>query len=373
MTPGVRAAVVAWALIAAAAAWAAGARAAMEATPQAVRPAWTASVTGVTARLRGISAVSDRVIWASGNNGTIIRTDDGGRSWKAIAPPDSSALDFRDIDAVDARTAYALSIGPGDASRIYKTTDAGATWTLQFRNDNEKAFYDAMAFAGERTGFAVSDSVDGRLVVLQTTDGARWTRVPPETLPAAVAGEGAYAASGTNIAIVGQSVWIGTTASRVISSVDGGRTWTATKTPLPTGTSAGIFSIAFRDARHGIVVGGDYKKEREAFDNAAISDDGGSSWRVVKGLGGYRSAVVFMSAPAGRVIAVGPSGSDFSDDNGRTWRAIEGPGFHTVAVAPKSRGAWAAGENGAAARLTFEGGGGPAAQGSGARGLANHP
>jgi photosystem II stability/assembly factor-like uncharacterized protein len=208
----------------------------------------------------------------------------------------------------------------------------------------------------------VSDSVDGRLVVLQTTDGARWNRVPPESLPAALAGEGAYAASGTNIAIVERSVWFATTASRVIRSSDGGRTWAAASTPLPTGASTGIFSIAFRDTSHGIVVGGDYKKESVALDNAAVTDNAGASWSVVRGLGGYRSAVVFMPSRAGTVIAVGPSGSDYSDDNGRTWRPIHGPGFHTVAVAPRSSVALAAGENGTAARLTFEGSSGAAAK-----------
>ncbi len=357
MISGVRPGFLPGVLVAACAAWIATVQSTPEANPQPARPIWTTSATGVSARLRGISAVSDRVVWASGNEGTIIRTDDGGKSWKRIPPPDSGSLDFRDIDAINERTACALSIGPGDASRIYKTTDAGATWTLQFRNDDEKAFYDAMAFAGEHTGFAVSDSVDGRLVVLETKDGAHWSRVPPESLPAAAAGEGAYAASGTNIAIVGGSVWIGTTASRVIRSMDGGRTWTAASTPLAAGTSAGIFSIAFRDANHGIVVGGDYKKEREALDNAAITDDAGASWTRVEGLGGYRSAVAFMPAREGTVISVGPSGSDYSDDHGRTWRAVEGPGFHTLAVAPGSRVAWAAGENGTAASLSFDAGG----------------
>jgi hypothetical protein len=121
--------------------------------------------------LRGISAASERVIWASGSGGTILRTGDGGRSWQRVSPPDTSGLDFRDVDAIDERTAYALSIGPGDASRIYKTADAGATWTLQFRNTDQQAFYDAMAFSSASSGYAVSDSVDGRLV--RTSGSAR--------------------------------------------------------------------------------------------------------------------------------------------------------------------------------------------------------
>ena len=314
---------------------------------------WIATPTGVKARLRGLSARSDRVVWASGDRGTIIRTTDGGATWRPSIVPDARALDFRDIDAVGDGVAYALSIGPGDASRIYKTTDAGTSWTLQFRNDDADAFYDAMAFRDANTGFAVSDSVGGHLIVLTTSDGgAHWTRIAAG-LPPALEGEGAYAASGTNVAIHEQTVWFATTASRVIRSADGGRSWGVANAPLPAGASAGIFSIAFRDGRHGLVVGGDYKNERGVEGTAAISSDGGTSWTAVRGLGGFRSAVAFLTSRGNAAIAVGPSGSDYSGDGGMTWRAIEGPGFHTVSVSPASGAVWAAGEDGSVARLDF--------------------
>jgi len=237
-------------------------------------PKWTLVTTGVTARLRGISAPSSRVVWASGTAGTVIRTADGGATWSRLEIPDSTALDFRDIDAVDERTAYALSIGDGDASRIYKTSDAGRTWTLQFRNDNPRAFYDAMAFRDARTGFAFSDSIDGRMMVLTTTDGgAHWSPIA-SGLPAALEGEGAFAASGTNIALGRSQIWIGTNTSRVLRSTDNGRTWNVTTTPLPSSASAGIFSIAFADENRGVVVGGDYEVESAAVNNAAITVDG---------------------------------------------------------------------------------------------------
>ena len=315
-------------------------------------PGWTEVATGVTARLRGLSAASSRVIWASGTAGTVIRTADGGATWQRLQVPDAAALDFRDIDAVDDRTAYLLSIGDGDASRIYKTTDAGASWTLQFRNDNPRAFFDAMVFRDARTGFAVSDAVDGRLIVLATSDGEHWT--PRSTgMPAAVEGEGAFAASGSNIAVQGDRVWIGTSKSRVFRSTDRGRSWHAAATPLPTSASAGIFSIAFADPAHGIIVGGDYKAEAAAVDNAALTSDGGATWSVVRGLGGFRSAVGYVtSGPNAVVVAVGPSGSDRSSDGGRTWSAIGGPGFHTLSIVRGMRTVWAAGENG---RVAFSG------------------
>jgi photosystem II stability/assembly factor-like uncharacterized protein len=102
-----------------------------------VTPSWTVQTSGVAGRLRGVSAVNDRVAWASGSGSTVLRTEDGGASWKKLTVT-SDRLDFRDIDAIDENTAYVLSIGNGNASRIYKTTDAGATWTLQFRNDDPK-------------------------------------------------------------------------------------------------------------------------------------------------------------------------------------------------------------------------------------------
>src|SRR5205809_45267 len=107
-------------------------------------PHWTVQTSGVTTRLRGVSAVSDRVAWASGSGSTVLRTDDGGATWQKLTVT-TDTVDFRDIDAIDARTAYVLSIGNGSASRIYKTDDAGVTWTLQFKNDNPKAFFDVMS------------------------------------------------------------------------------------------------------------------------------------------------------------------------------------------------------------------------------------
>jgi photosystem II stability/assembly factor-like uncharacterized protein len=316
-------------------------------------PRWTLVTTGVTARLRGVSAPSSRVIWASGAGGTVIRTGDGGATWSRLEVPDSASLDFRDIDAVDERTAYVLSIGEGDASRIYKTADAGRNWTLQFRNDNPRAFFDAMAFRDARTGFAFSDSVEGRMIVLTTTDGgAHWSPIS-SGLPRALEGEGAFAASGTNIALGRRQVWIGTSRSRVVRSTDNGRTWSVANTPLPTSASAGIFSIAFADDERGIVVGGDYKVESGAVNNAAMTMDGGQTWTTVTGLGGFRSAVAFVPSRPGTAIAAGPSGTDYSTDSGRSWTPIDGPGFHTLGVARGTRTVWAAGDKGMIGRIEF--------------------
>jgi photosystem II stability/assembly factor-like uncharacterized protein len=321
-------------------------------------PHWTVQTSGVTARLRGISVVNGRVAWASGANGTILRTADGGQSWQRPSIPDTENLDFRDIDAVSEATAYVLSIGPGDASRIYKTIDSGSHWTLQFTNDEPKAFYDAMAFWDANRGIAVSDSVDGHFVVLVTRDGGRaWTRVPQATLPAALPNEGAFAASGTNVAVLAPNhAWIGTGAAtkpRVLRSNDSGNSWTIADAPLAASASAGIFSVAFRDADHGMVVGGDFKNEAQAENNAAVTSDGGATWTPVTGLGGFRSAITHIGGASPSWVAVGPTGSDISTNDGHTWRAIPGPGYHAFGIASRGNVGWGVGEDGRIARLRW--------------------
>jgi photosystem II stability/assembly factor-like uncharacterized protein len=137
----------------------------------------------------------------------------------------------------------------------------------------------------------------------------------------------------------------------VLRSDDGGKTWAVSATPIAAGPSSGIFSIAFRDATHGIVVGGDYRKEKEAVDNAAITTDGGVTWTAVKGLSGFRSVVAYVPGRQRTVIAVGPSGADYSIDDGEHWAPIEGPGFHTFSCSRLGKFGWGAGEKGAIGRL----------------------
>ena len=312
-------------------------------------PHWTQQTSNVNARLRGVSAVNARIAWASGSGSTVLRTDDGGTTWKKLIVT-SDALDFRDIDAIDENTAYVLSIGNGAASRIYKTLDGGATWVLQFRNEDPKAFLDAMSFWDANHGIVIGDSVDGKFYILTTANGGRdWSRVPPDTLPAALENEGAFAASGTNIAVYGKgSAWIGLGASaraRVLRTTDGGRSWKVSETPLKSGQSSGIFSIAFADPKHGMIVGGDYQKEKEAVDNLALTDDGGVTWTLVQGLSGFRSVVAYVPGTK-RVIAIGPAGGDYSNDGGKKWAPLSGPGFDTFSFARGQKFGWGSGPRG---------------------------
>jgi photosystem II stability/assembly factor-like uncharacterized protein len=323
---------------------------------------WVSQASPAKERLRAVSATGDKVAWASGNKGTVLRTVDGGVTWVILPVPDADALDFRDIEAFDAKTAYLLAIGPGDKSRIYKTVDGGRAWTLQFTNQEPKAFYDAIAFFDKQRGLAVGDPVDGHAAILRTIDGGKsWARVAAEKIPPALPGDGAFAASGTCLVTAERShAWFATgggARARVFHSADGGESWTAADTQIAAGNpSSGIFSLSFIDKLDGVGVGGDYRQERATGDNLQFTTDGGATWTFAGSarLRGFRSAVAYVPGTRGKILlAVGPSGTDRSTDHGRTWEPTGDEGYHALSVEPGGHVAWAVGEGGRIARMNI--------------------
>lgn len=294
---------------------------------------WKMLDAGTDSSFRGLDVVTKKVVWASGTGGTIVRTTDGGESWKVIKVPGAEKLDFRDIEAFDEDTAYVLSIGNGANSRIYKTVDGGETWKLQFQNEDENAFFDSIAFWDEKHGRAQSDPVNGKYVIYATADGESWTQLPRESMPSAKEGEAAFAASGTCIVTHGKNglfLVTGGTDARVLFSPDRGKTWASATAPIIHGAGGtGIFGIALRGKR-GVVVGGDYTKPDINNANIAYSTDGGKTWqtRLKENPFGYRSGVAFADDKT--VFVVGSGGSDVSDDFGRTWKAIDNGSWNTV-------------------------------------------
>lgn len=320
---------------------------------------WAPQKSGTGARLRGLAVVDQNVVWASGTQGTYVRTTDGGVTWIAGTVPGASGLDFRDVHAIDQHRAFLLSIGEGEKSRIYQTIDGGATWALRFTNRDPRGFLDAIAFWDTDHGIAMGDAVDGRFTILTTGDGgATWKSSPGAQMPLALKGEGAFAASGTCLVVQGErNAWFGTggaAVARVFRSTDRGQNWTVHETPVTAGKpSAGIFSLAFRDALHGIAVGGDYKAPEQATRLVAKTSDGGLTWTTPKGPGpaGYRSAVCFVpGATKPMAIAAGPTGSDLSTDSGETWAPLGKMGFHAVGFVGPISGGWGVGEDGTIAR-----------------------
>ncbi|WP_368396531.1 WD40/YVTN/BNR-like repeat-containing protein [Streptomyces sclerotialus] len=327
---------------------------------------WVLRPTGTDARFRGLAAVSRRTAWLAGTEGTVLRTRDGGATWRNVSPPGAEGLEFRDVEAFDGRRAVVLAIGEGEASRIFRTEDGGATWTESFRNTDPRAFYDCMAFFDTRHGLAVSDPVDGKYRMLATGDGGRsWRVLPSGGMPAAQPGEASFAASGQCLVTAGSAapvrpgggrdVWLatgGAATARVLHSADRGRTWNATGTPVPAGDPArGVFGLAFRGRAHGLAVGGDYRPGEPSPEAAAVTDDAGETWRTASTPPpAYRSGVAWLPHSRHAALAVGPTGTDLTTDGGRTWRTLDTGSYDTVSCT-RDLACWAAGERGRAAVL----------------------
>jgi photosystem II stability/assembly factor-like uncharacterized protein len=309
---------------------------------------WIKHTVNTTASFRGLSVVSEKVVWASGTGGTVIKTTDAGKTWKVITVPGAEKLDFRDIEAFDSKTAYVLSIGNGEASRIYKTTDGGEMWTEQFHNKDEKAFYDAIACWHRKNCIAMSDPVGGYFLLLSTSDaGATWKQIVSNSLPGAKNGEAAFAASGTCLYISPKGIAYlvsGGNDARVFRSTDRGVTWIVANTPIVRGTAgSGIFSIAMHDTLNGVIVGGNYEKPNEVKESLAFTSDGGETWRPGAGLSGFRSGVAIVDKKT--IVAVGTNGADFTIDGGKTWKKIGDDNMNAVAAQGREA-IWAVGPKG---------------------------
>ncbi len=308
--------------------------------------------------LRGVSAVSDKIAWASGTHGTYLHTIDGGTTWQAAQIPGAEDLDFRDVKSFSADVAYLLSIGTGKLSRIYKTTNGGKNWALQFTNADPRAFFDCMAFWDQDHGLAISDPVGKEFILIATDDGgAHWSDVFPKKMPPAFEGEGAFAASGTCLVAQGNSnVWFATGGSvaRIFHSADRGKTWTAATTPIVHGNaSSGIFSIAFRDEKYGLAAGGDYKSPEMPGPNLAFTEDGGATWKLSElSPQPFFSAVAFDPTDARRLLVVGPTRAAESHDiQGKQWPKVWDVNLNAINFSPTGN-AFAVGPKGAIVRIS---------------------
>lgn len=314
---------------------------------------WNLADSGTKSNLRGVHNAGQGVIWASGANGVVLRSEDDGYLWQQCAiPPDAGKLDFRGVWAWDSNHAIVMSSGPGAASRLYETTDGCAHWKLLFTNPDATGFWDAIAFRNVQRGVLLGDPVAGRFTILETEDGGQhWTRNNLPGLEADPRGEGAFAASNSALALSpdGKSIYFATggpAGTRVFHRVTNSHKWQAMKLQeTQTSDSAGIFSIAFRDAKHGVTAGGDYKKPAQPDGAAAWTSDAGLTWTpAAVPPTGYRSAVAW-DEKFRAWIAVGPNGSDVSNDDGHTWKHFDNSSWN--ALSPP----WAVGPDGKVASL----------------------
>jgi photosystem II stability/assembly factor-like uncharacterized protein len=311
---------------------------------------------GTDALLVGVSPVNESVVWVSGIRGTWGRTTDGGATWQMGRVPGADSLQFRDVHAVDAGTAYLLSIGDGEQSRIYKTTNGGLTWQLQFTNPEPKAFYDCFDFWTPERGLVIGDAVDGKIAVLSTTNGgATWTRIPPDQLPVANQGEGSFAASGRCLTTGPNGrAWIvmsNPTQARLLSTADYGKTWSIQVLPVPTREAVGPAAVVFRDPRHGAILGSSTDSSRTVI----VTEDGGTTWAGRAPLPLPRGAYGASYVPGpelSALVAVGPDGIAVSPDEGNTWSLVSRENHWSVAMVSRRAG-WAVGTRGRITRLSL--------------------
>jgi photosystem II stability/assembly factor-like uncharacterized protein len=306
-----------------------------------------------SASLRGLSVVSGEVVWASGTTGTVLRTVDGGQNWIAWVVPGAERLDFRGVWAFDADTAYVMSSGAAEEglARIYGTGNGGKDWRLAYEQHTPGVFFDAIAFWDRQHGMVLSDPVGGRFALFVTENGgANWSQIPAASLPAALPREGAFAASNSCLAVQGErSVWFGTggaDTARVFRSEDRGRTWSVSDTPMhPANASSGIFSLAFRDAKHGLAVGGDYAHPAAPpLPNVMETTDGGQTWLARKSPGVFLSSINY-SPIAKTIVAAGSAGIHAAKPD-LQWKPISGLNINALAYSKDGSG-WAVGPQGA--------------------------
>lgn len=319
---------------------------------------WVMESSGTAAGLRGIHAVGNgSIAWASGTNGTILRTEDAGYLWqRCTTPPDAAKLDFRGIWAWDENTAIAMSSGPGNQSRIYKTTDGCAHWKLVLTNPDKSGFWDSIQFLSEFRGVILGDPVvenstrpsAASFAIFETFDGVHWKTSANQAPLADPQTVEAFAASNSSLVLSPMAsgvrrTWIGTggkagAAVYVHFLVEPSCTCSVPfdvrqSVPITGGTaSSGVFSLAFRDQTHGVAVGGDYTRPNDSTGTAAWTSDGGQHWTAAtKSPHGYRSAVAWDAA-AKAWITAGTNGSDISYDNGRTWTLLDNGNWNAVSL-----------------------------------------
>ncbi len=306
---------------------------------------WQMQDSHSTAGLRGIHSVDPQgtVAWASGTGGTVLRTEDGGAHWVRCATPDGAEkLDFRGVWAWDATTAVVMSAGPGDQSRVFKTTDACQHWTEELKNPEKDGFWDALVFekGDDKNGVLIGDPVGGVFDTRITALGHGWMADPKPCK--ANPGEAAFAASNSSVFVFASRRYIIGTGGKggprallspLLAYNDSDKECLGVPVPVAGGDeAAGVFSISFRDAKHGVAVGGDYKKPSDAAGTAAWTTDGGRHWKAAtKPPHGYRSAVAWDSQ-ARAWIAAGTNGSDFSRDDGKTWRLLDGGKWNALSL-----------------------------------------
>jgi hypothetical protein len=311
---------------------------------------------GTKTSLRGLSVVSDEIVWVSGSNGTVGKTTNGGKEWKWFTVKGFEKTEFRDIEAFDATTAVIMAIS--EPAYLLRTVDGGETWRVVYENKTRGMFLDAMEFWNEQAGIVIGDPIDHKFFVVRTFDGGKsWQDVPEMNRPVVDSGEACFAASGTNVRALDndEAVFVsgGLTSNIFIRDQK-------TRLPILQGqetTGANSIAVWDRYKRTGgnqlVVVGGDFQKPDSDSLNCVYSTNRGKTWRTpTTPPHGYRSCVEYLDSKI--LVSCGLNGVDYSTDNANSWKWISKESFHVCRIAKIGTTVYLAGNNGRVAKLVYK-------------------
>lgn len=313
---------------------------------------------GTPTSLRGLSVVNDNVLWVSGSKGKVGRSLNAGKNWNWITVKGFENVEFRDIEAFDANNAVIMAAG--SPAYILKTNDGGESWKIVFEDRRPEMFLDAMDFANFQKGMVIGDPINGHAFVAVTDNsGNTWTELSPADHGIDLdSGEAFFAASGSNIRYFADGEY------RIVSGGTKSRLHAKHKQDaldlLQGKMSTGANSIDIYDGgiprqpgKRMVIVGGDFMADSIREGNCLYSTNGGKTWKKpVIPPNGYRSSVEFIGKKD--LIACGLNGIDYSDNGGKTWHAISTEGFHVVKIARIGTSIYLAGGNGRVARLQLK-------------------
>lgn len=282
--------------------------------------------------IRGLEVSPEGTIWASGTEGTVIRSTNQGETWEHFQVPGADSLDFRDIEAFSSSEAMVLSAG--SPAKIYHTTDAGQSWELVYENNHPNIFLDGMDFNEAKQGVAYGDPIDSNFALIFYIDG-KWDTLE-HSLPSPLEGEAGFAASGTGVICEGNNIWIATGGglmARVLVGTFTEPNFHPILLPMPSGEGRGIFSIA-KNGDNMVAVGGAYLDSTNIKGTAVVSRNGGASWKKsLRPAFGYRSCAVALPFDGDKTfVACGRTGIDYTRDGGITWQLLSTAGGYFTAA-----------------------------------------